>query len=560
MFNDSICRTVKVTSTYDAKGSTDLGGTKKIVGRDFHEGDSWSFAIEAVDGAPLPVDAEGNDVSSVTIKPTEGNEAGFDLGTFAYDLADLGGEKSKVFEYQITESGTVAGVTNDAGTRTLKVSVSDNGDGTLKVEKAEESDEVAFTNTYEASGSYQLGATKQLSKPDATLTDDEFQFTAIEVKDAEGTALDGAEPETVGNKADGSVTFSEHALTQDDFDGIEADENGARTIKRFYEVSEVIPDGAEKFGDWWILDVYDGDELVESFLYDGRAHIMTVTATDNGSGTITCEVDKAPADVVFENDVEDTYENPDEEHPGRRHEYREGDASVTPVATKALTGLDGKAEGLQEGAFEFELVIDGEVVDVASNKADGSVAFRTLYYGWECIGKTYEYTIREVVPVGASDQGDNRVFGGIAYDTHEVAYAVTVSADDDDNVEVEESYGSEGGATFTNKRVDVSAEVVPTATKKYVDGNGKALALKAGEFEFRLLDSEGKAIATAKNKADGSATFKNVKKESEKEKKTKKSKLAKTSDLASPFLPQLTMLGSALLGGGVVLRRRKRRH
>ena len=97
-------------------------------------------------------------------------------------------------------------------------------------------------------------------------------------------------------------------------------------------------------------------------------------------------------------------------------------------------------------------------------------------------------------------------------------------------------------------------------TKKYVDGSGKALALKAGEFSFRLLDSEGKAIATAKNKADGSATFKNVKKESEKEKKTKKSKLAKTSDLASPFLPQLTMLGSALLGGGVVLRRRKRRH
>lgn len=50
------------------------------------------------------------------------------------------------------------------------------------------------------------------------------------------------------------------------------------------------------------------------------------------------------------------------------------------------------------------------------------------------------------------------------------------------------------------------------------------------------------------------------KKKTNKKSTPKKSRLAKTSDLVSPYLPQLTMLGSALLGGGLVLRRRRKRH
>ena len=364
---------------------------------------------------------------------------------------------------------------------------------------------------------------------------------------------------------------------------------------------------------------------------------MTVTATEKGDGTIETKIDKAAADVVFENDVEDTYDNPDEEHTGRRHEHREGDAEATPKATKTLLAADGSPVSAAEGAFEFELLIDGEVVDTATNAADGSVTFRPLYYGWETIGKTYEYTIREVVPASAKKGADGTyVSNGIAYDTHEESWTVTVGADEGDNVVLTESYGTEGGATFTNKRTGVSTEVVPTATKKFVDSDGKAVALRSGEFEFRLLDADGEAVATVKNKANGSvtfplmsytaddagktfeytieevipdgttedgkgnyvkndvtydghsvkytvkvsldksgtkltatgtyseddgATFTNVKKATKKseKKETKKSKLAKTSDLASPLLPQLTMLGSALLGGGVVLKRRKRR-
>ena len=80
--------------------------------------------------------------SSVTIKPTNGTSTAVDFGKISYTEKDAG----NTYTYTITESGTVAGVTNDTS-KTVTVKVEDNGDGTLKITNDAENTPFEFENT-----------------------------------------------------------------------------------------------------------------------------------------------------------------------------------------------------------------------------------------------------------------------------------------------------------------------------------------------------------------------------------------------------------------------------
>ena len=63
---------VEFTNKYNATGEITLGGTKKIDKRNFKEGDTATFKIEAVTAnAPVPTPA------TVTIEPTSGDSQDF---------------------------------------------------------------------------------------------------------------------------------------------------------------------------------------------------------------------------------------------------------------------------------------------------------------------------------------------------------------------------------------------------------------------------------------------------------------------------------------------------
>ena len=49
------------------------------------------------------------------------------------------------------------------------------------------------------------------------------------------------------------------------------------------------------------------------------------------------------------------------------------------------------------------------------------------------------------------------------------------------------------------------AAAVPEAKKNFTDSNGKTATLKKDQFEFELLDEDGKVVATAKNAASASS-------------------------------------------------------
>ena len=98
-----------------AQVTASLEGKKIITGREFKEGDEFTFTVTSPDGGTLP------DPASVTIYPTQGYEASFTFNDIVFDARDAG----KTYTYHVLESGKGDGVTNDQNTHVVKFSISD---------------------------------------------------------------------------------------------------------------------------------------------------------------------------------------------------------------------------------------------------------------------------------------------------------------------------------------------------------------------------------------------------------------------------------------------------
>ena len=144
----------------DLKTSYQIGGTKELSGRSFKPGDSWTFTLSAPEGTPLPQD------KTVTVSPSQGTEQAFVFDSIEYGAGDIG----KTYTYTVAESGSAAGVTNDADSHTVTVTIGkddESGAPVVNAEYANGADAsgnlLRFVNTYHASGWVDLAATKDIS-------------------------------------------------------------------------------------------------------------------------------------------------------------------------------------------------------------------------------------------------------------------------------------------------------------------------------------------------------------------------------------------------------------
>ena len=396
------------TNRYEAKGGFKAEASKTLEGRDLKAGE-FSFELVDADGK-VAATAENKADGSIAFRKVELNAAG-------------------EYRYAIREkAGSVPGVSYDSKEHGLTVTATDNGDGALRCEVSYDGGSApTFTNHYEAKGSFRAQATKRLDGRD--LKDKEFSFELI---DKDGNVVATAE-----NGADGKVSFPEVKL-------------GAAGEYR-YTVREA-----------------KGDK--PGVAYDENEYGLTVAATDNGDGTLRC-------DVSYDGGEAPTFTN--------RYEAK---GSFRAQATKVLDGRD-----LKDKEFSFELIDkDGKVVATAENGADGKVEFPEVEL---TAAGTYSYSIREA-------KGDKP---GVAYDENE--YGLTVAATDngDGTLRCDVSYDGGEAPTFTN-RYEAKGSFRAEATK-VLDGRD----LKAGEFSFELVDKDGKVVATAKNGADGKVSFSEVK-------------------------------------------------
>ena len=296
-------------NTYSVKPVEDqITATKVLTGRDLKEGE---FSFELVEG------------NKVVAKGTNAADGTIAMDKITYDKP--GNHTYTLREKLPNEAGLSNGITYDKTNYTIKTSVIDNGDGTLKVTHALEGTKPArFENKYntapnKSSVTDQITATKTLTGRD--LKEGEFSFELVEGNKvvARGT-----------NAADGKITMDKITYTA----------AGEHT----YMLRETK------------VDADNG------ITYSTAAYTIVTTVTDDGNGKLTVkhelqDVEKA----IFENAYSVTPVN----------------SSVTDqiTATKFLTGRDMTA-----GEFSFELVEDGKVVATGKNDADGKIVMDEITY------------------------------------------------------------------------------------------------------------------------------------------------------------------------------------
>ena len=152
--------------------------------------------------------------------------------------------------------------------------------------------------------------------------------------------------------------------------------------------------------------------------------------------------------------------------------------------TKKLTGRDMVA-----GEFNFELVnSDNKVVSTGTNDENGNIVFKTLTYNKP---GNFTYIVREV-------QGNK---GGVGYDATRFIVNTTVTDNSDGTLSVRHETEA-NDIVFNNTYKAQKTSIVIGAVKKLVNKD-----LVANQFEFKLMDEEGKVIATAKNDVKGQIIF-----------------------------------------------------
>ena len=159
----------------------------------------------------------------------------------------------------------------------------------------------------------------------------------------------------------------------------------------------------------------------------------------------------------------------------------------TPNEVKATIELEKQLTGrnLADGEFSFDLYEGSNKLQTTTNK-NGKVTFDSISY--KEVGE-HTYTVKEVKGTDST----------IAYDESEKHVTVKVTRDGD-NLKTEVVYPE--SKVFHNLFTP-NATSAEFSLKKNLSGRD----LKDGEFTFTLFDSEGKAVKTVSNDANGNILF-----------------------------------------------------
>ena len=228
------------TNTYKAAETKATITAKKVLEGKALEADKYEFELK--EGAKVVGTAKNKADGTITFEDITYTEVG-------------------EHEYTVTEkAGNEAGVTYDSKSYTVKVKVTDNGQGQL--EAAVTDNNPTFTNTYKAA------ATKATIKAKKVLEGKALEADKYEFELKEGTKAVG----TAKNKADGSIAF---------------DVEYTKAGEHEYTLTEKA-----------------GKE--EGITYDSKSYTVKVTVTDKG-GQLEAKVTGDGDNVIFTN----KYNKPD---------------------------------------------------------------------------------------------------------------------------------------------------------------------------------------------------------------------------------------------------------
>lgn len=463
--------------------------SKVLEGRDWREGDEFSFTIKAkTPGAPLPVDANGKEVTSVTVhNATEAKSFTFGTIPFTYDMVRDGARK---FEYEVTENASgIPGISDDKHAATVTVTVADQGTGTMSV--VVENKNNVFTNTYSSQLDYTaaggLSVTKKMNG--RAMSAGEFGFVVTATGDgdklgiagehANSAAPDGGEALVVSSPAE--VTF-----TQEDVGKVYS-----------YTITEKGGNlgGVRYDGTSYNVEITTADDASTAKL-TVTTHVTSTSGIDNTYTYVAGSDANDAAKISFENSYTATGE------------------TAPIVGTKSMTN------GLMfDNDFNFRLVYGkdtGRVVSTATN-IDRQVKFGTLSYDSDILASLVREGLATrtgntwTIPYVAYEVADGLSDKGVTPAASSFSFNVTVKDNKGDGTLTCTTNLHNGDLAFRNTYATgkpVSIDLVGSkqlSVPKGLDGTNIA-----GEFTFIVEGEAGAPMPTrtsTTNDANGNVDF-----------------------------------------------------
>ena len=468
-----------LTNSYDYKTWIPLTAFKELQGREFREGDSWTFGVrpnENEKGAPKLLDSQDLSVAknalAKTIKPTAGSLEQVDLGYLHFDENDIG----KTYHYTIFESGSVKGVTNDTSKKVeVKVSynpdtnemevVSSSGDQTDNAAKLSEkemlakTETVTFKNRYEASSRVTFRGKKTVENLDLigrVLEPNVFLFEIQEI------ASDNKVLQTLYayNDAEGNIRYPSITFTLDDV--------GVHTYK-IRELNETLSE---------LINETVDDSLAGIIGFDETVHTVKLTVTDKKDGTLKVA---ASSNATYKNPYELNFTN------------------------KVLTGnlrINKKVESPTSETGEFPFTVEMSREGKPVNATFGDVTFTNGIATFSLKQNEYKlipgiplgtvYTVKEVM---AEEQRK-------LYEVSEIKQQLVTASGKEDTGTVEQPDALASGtivsgtivADYTNKRNTGDLTIV----KKLAEDNLIAEDLDK-EFTFTVTMADPNVVISGAN-------------------------------------------------------------
>lgn len=474
----------------DAELDFDL--SKVISGRDWTDGDEFSFTITAPEGAPLPDPA----TVAVSKKDAKDGVAAIKFGKIHYAAAGT-------YKYEIRENaGSTVGMTYDAHVATAEVTVTEDSEGNLtaNVTKKENG---RFTNTYRTELDYAAAGGLKLSKTlyGRPMTEGQFTFTVTPADDDSASAL-GLLP--------GANNFESPATIEGTV--------GLIDILAGHEVKFTQADAGKTFK-YTVAEKNDGQP---GYTYDDAVRTVTIAIADDTAGTLTATTTVSGGPEGTHETVHKSGENKVEKALVPFHNSYSattntpGGTAAQVVATKTLTGRP-----MADGEFWFGIAYQGELVAYENLKPNigGHVSFDTLHYdtkmlaNLEAAGLAYRTDKDGKLAWTINYTAYEDLFGlpnGVSATTWSFGFKVIVVDNGDGTLTVTVDYGGVE-PLFENVYGADAVDAALTGTKKLQVAEGLTPADITGKFTFTVTADEAGAPmperTTVTNDAAGNVDF-----------------------------------------------------
>ena len=470
----------------------DFGLSKAIDGRDWTDGDEFSFTITAPEGVPLP------DPATATVSKGDAED-----GIAAIKFGKIHFAAAGTYKYEIRENaGSTVGMTYDAHVATAEVTVTEDGEGNLtaNVTKKENG---RFTNTYRTELNYTAAGGLWLSKylDGRPMTEGQFTFTVTPADDASARAL-GLLPGANGFK---SPAAAEATV-------------GLIDILAGHEVIFTQADAGKTFK-YTVAEKNDGQP---GYTYDDAVRTVTIAIVDDTAGTLTATTTVSGGPEGTHETVHKSGENKVEKALVPFHNSYSattntpGGTAAQVVATKTLTGRP-----MADGEFWFGIAYQGELVAYENLKPNigGHVSFDTLHYdtkmlaNLEAAGLAYRTDKDGKLAWTINYTAYEDLFGlpnGVSATTWSFGFKVIVVDNGDGTLTATVDYGGVE-PLFENVYGADAVDAALTGTKKLQVAEGLTPADITGKFTFTVTADEAGAPmperTTVTNDAAGNVDF-----------------------------------------------------